>query len=83
MQCSAMYVCGYMRACLHPFICKVRLFHFPIVEAACDFQVILHQSLLDAHLGRGKLERSVFKKYFRTVTQVPNRTGEWDVEKKP
>eukprot|EP00435_Cladocopium_sp_Y103_P057300 s2839_g19.t1 len=35
--------------------------------------VLIHQSLLDAHLGRGPLQRSVFKTYFRTITQVLKR----------
>ena len=33
-------------------------------------EVIIHQSLMDSHLGRGPLQRSAFKTYFRTATQA-------------
>lgn len=35
--------------------------------------VVIHQGLMDAHLGRGPLQRTVFKTYFRTVTEVLKR----------
>ncbi|CAK9072583.1 unnamed protein product [Durusdinium trenchii] len=38
--------------------------------------VILHQSLMDAHLGRGPLQRSAFRVYFRTAAQVLKRVKE-------
>eukprot|EP00434_Breviolum_minutum_P037168 symbB.v1.2.032946.t1/scaffold4030.1/size45894/1 len=35
--------------------------------------VLIHQRLLDTHLGRGQLQRSAFKVYFRTITDVLKR----------
>ena len=37
--------------------------------------VIIHQLLVDAHLGHGPLQRNAFKAYFRTATQARRASG--------
>ena len=34
-------------------------------------EVIIHQQLTDAHLGKGELDRQSFRPYFPTIAQVP------------
>ncbi|CAJ1386998.1 unnamed protein product [Effrenium voratum] len=35
--------------------------------------VIVHQALMDAHLGRGPLDRTIFRSYFGTISQALQR----------
>ena len=41
-----------------------------LIASRSDSEVLIHQRLLDTHLGRGQLQRSAFKVYFRTITDV-------------